>query len=234
MFSRMSILIVGYNSIERKKKALELAQDKFQSKSVDIVFINNEEGEIGIAEVKEAKRKSILKPYFSPSKTLIFLELHRSSLAAQNALLKLVEEPPANTFIIITADNENLLPAPIVSRCQLIKLKEDDKGKKVSDEEINFILFTSMGEKMEKAEFLSKNKEEAITYLKSLIINLRKILLVKLGKTKEKIPEKLEKKSSKELILLIRKIQKGLNTVENSNVNLRLFLENILLEITAD
>lgn len=41
--------------------------------------------------------------------------------AAANALLKTLEEPSKNTFIILVTDNLFLLPATIRSRCQIIK-----------------------------------------------------------------------------------------------------------------
>lgn len=42
--------------------------------------------------------------------------------AAANALLKTLEEPAANVFIILTAHNISSLPATIRSRCQIIKM----------------------------------------------------------------------------------------------------------------
>lgn len=42
--------------------------------------------------------------------------------AEGNKLLKLIEEPPANTLFILVAENENLILPTIVSRCQLIKI----------------------------------------------------------------------------------------------------------------
>ena len=41
--------------------------------------------------------------------------------AAANALLKTLEEPSKNTFIILVTDNLFLLPATIRSRCQIVK-----------------------------------------------------------------------------------------------------------------
>jgi len=43
--------------------------------------------------------------------------------AAANALLKTLEEPAANVFIILTAHNLSALPATIRSRCQIINMQ---------------------------------------------------------------------------------------------------------------
>ena len=39
-----------------------------------------------------------------------------------NKLLKLIEEPPANTLFILVAENESLVLPTILSRCQLVKI----------------------------------------------------------------------------------------------------------------
>lgn len=43
------------------------------------------------------------------------------NIAASNALLKTLEEPPANTVIFLLTENPNALPATIRSRCQTLK-----------------------------------------------------------------------------------------------------------------
>lgn len=43
------------------------------------------------------------------------------NIAASNALLKTLEEPPANTIIFLLTENSSTLPATIRSRCQILK-----------------------------------------------------------------------------------------------------------------
>jgi DNA polymerase-3 subunit delta' len=43
-----------------------------------------------------------------------------------NKLLKLIEEPPANTLFILVAENESLILSTILSRCQLVKVPAID------------------------------------------------------------------------------------------------------------
>jgi DNA polymerase-3 subunit delta' len=40
----------------------------------------------------------------------------------RNKLLKLIEEPPADTLFILVAENEEAILATILSRCQLVKV----------------------------------------------------------------------------------------------------------------
>ncbi len=63
-----------------------------------------------------------------------------------NALLKILEEPPENTTIILVSDHKNMLFQTIISRCQSIEIPP------LSDE---YILKWFMKRKSENAEFLA-------------------------------------------------------------------------------
>ncbi len=56
-------------------------------------------------------------------KIAIIYNTENINIFGANALLKTLEEPPKNTHIILLTDNINLLPATVVSRCQLIKFQ---------------------------------------------------------------------------------------------------------------
>jgi len=76
---------------------------------------------IGIDRIRAAIRQANLKPYEAKKKVFIINEAHAMNLAASNAFLKTLEEPPHDTvFILISRSKELLLPT-IVSRCQVIK-----------------------------------------------------------------------------------------------------------------
>ena len=67
-----------------------------------------------------------LKPFKGKTKVVVIQSYESITKEAQNALLKVLEEPPANTLIIIlTLKKEFLLPT-ILSRCKIINLKEEN------------------------------------------------------------------------------------------------------------
>jgi DNA polymerase-3 subunit delta' len=81
----------------------------------------NSQGKITAEECNDIIRKLSLKSFESEYKVLIMWmpELMGNE---GNKLLKLIEEPPANTlFILVTANEELVLPT-IISRCQLVKV----------------------------------------------------------------------------------------------------------------
>jgi DNA polymerase III gamma/tau subunit len=82
---------------------------------------------IGIEDVKLMQKKIVLKPIRSPQKAVIIEDAHLLTTEAQNALLKVLEEPPANTILILGANTKESLLPTILSRCQLFVLEEDKK-----------------------------------------------------------------------------------------------------------
>jgi len=58
-----------------------------------------------------------------PGRGRVFIinEAHTMSTAAQNALLKTLEEPPANTFILLITSQDDMLLPTVRSRCQSVR-----------------------------------------------------------------------------------------------------------------
>lgn len=81
----------------------------------------NSQGKITAEECNDIIRKLNLKSFESEYKILI-MWMPELLGTEGNKLLKLIEEPPANTLIILVAENESLILPTIVSRCQLIKI----------------------------------------------------------------------------------------------------------------
>lgn len=77
---------------------------------------------ISVAEIRELKRGIFLKAFEAKTKVVIVWHADLVNVQGANAFLKLLEEPPDDTLIILTcADMGQLLPT-IVSRCQQVQL----------------------------------------------------------------------------------------------------------------
>jgi len=111
----------------------EVLQD---TKLVDLAYAKsldpNVKDSIGIDAVREIKNFLWQKPNASPRRALIIDDAELLTTEAQNALLKLTEEPPVSSLLIlITADMESILPT-IASRMQKVyfgPVKEAELGK---------------------------------------------------------------------------------------------------------
>jgi DNA polymerase-3 subunit delta' len=82
---------------------------------------DNKQGNITAEECNSIIRSLNLKSFESKYKVLL-LWLPEYLGKEGNKLLKLIEEPPANTLFILVAENEELILPTILSRCQLVRI----------------------------------------------------------------------------------------------------------------
>jgi len=95
--------------------------------------------DIKIDQVRQMQQSLALAPYQSQWRVVIIPDFQNATVAASNALLKSLEEPPARAIIILTADaRENLLET-IASRCGILRLRPMSVGAvaKVLQSELN-------------------------------------------------------------------------------------------------
>lgn len=85
----------------------------------------NKQGNITADECNDIIRKLSLKSFESKYKILV-LWMPEYLGREGNKLLKLIEEPPADTLFILVAENEEAILPTILSRCQLVKVPAPD------------------------------------------------------------------------------------------------------------
>ena len=88
---------------------------------LQFIGAENKQGNITAEECNDIIHKLSLKSFESPWKILI-MWMPEYLGKEGNKLLKLIEEPPADTLFILVAENEDTILPTIVSRCQLIKI----------------------------------------------------------------------------------------------------------------
>jgi DNA polymerase III delta prime subunit len=220
MSSMRSFLIIGGTKEERLAKAESL---KPEVKREDKIFLKSEMS-LGINDVRRLQHRLYLKPYSSAFNVAIIPEAEKLTFPAQNAMLKLLEEPPENTIIILCSfASEALLPT-VVSRCQMIKLPSKSRVKIdkslvfQSKKLIRNILRTRMGERIKMAGEIAKSRQQAIEFCQTQLIVWREIMLKEVNKDKKK-----------EFGRIIREIDKALKMLE-ANTNPKLVIEDLLLK----
>ncbi|MFM7102748.1 MAG: DNA polymerase III subunit gamma/tau, partial [Verrucomicrobiota bacterium] len=93
-----------------------------EGRSLDVLEIDGASNN-GVEQVRELRDTVKFAPATSKFKIYIIDEVHMLSVAAFNALLKTLEEPPAHVkFLFATTDPEKVLPT-ILSRCQRFDLR---------------------------------------------------------------------------------------------------------------
>jgi DNA polymerase-3 subunit delta' len=76
---------------------------------------------IRIARARAVIQRANTKPFDARYHAFIFVDAHAMREEAQNALLKLVEEPPAHAVVIFVTPNQEAMLYTIRSRCQRVR-----------------------------------------------------------------------------------------------------------------
>ena len=87
----------------------------------DVIRIQPTGAALRIARIRALCETLSLKPYEARVRVVIITDAHAMTAAAGNALLKLLEEPPEQTMLILTAPQATDLLPTIVSRCQAVR-----------------------------------------------------------------------------------------------------------------
>lgn len=75
---------------------------------------------IRINSIRDIISKSYLSTSHNHKKIFIISEADKMKQEASNALLKILEEPPRNSILILTTSKLNMLPQTVIGRCQSI------------------------------------------------------------------------------------------------------------------
>ncbi|MFP4555367.1 MAG: ATP-binding protein [Bacteroidales bacterium] len=121
-----------------------------ESNWYNIIGLENKLGIISTSEGSEVIKKISLKSFESEYKTLIMWLPERMNLWAANKLLKLIEEPPAKTLLLLVSDNPGTIISTILSRTQLVKFPP------IAREEIALALVERHNLQPEKANEISR------------------------------------------------------------------------------
>lgn len=238
----------------------------------DFIFIEPENREIQIGQIRDLRSRLTLHPFVSRFKSVIIDRAHLLNQEAQSALLKILEEPRGETIFILVSEFPQMLLPTILSRVEIIKFRpvknsEIEKylnSRGVAPKEAGEIILLSFGKPGRAIDFLDNSvkrnrQEEALKeisklansdfgfrfrYAKDLsqdINNMNETLDIWLRYFREILFAKIRKSednnspfvqySFPKLQKIIKLIQNTISLVSTTNVNSRLALEILLLEL---
>ena len=112
----------------------EMCESITAGSAVDVMEIDAASNR-GIDDIRELREKIKLAPMKAKNKVFIIDEVHMLTAEAANALLKILEEPPANTLFILCTTEPDKLPITVISRCTRVQFgtpsQEDIQNKLV-------------------------------------------------------------------------------------------------------
>lgn len=214
------------------QSSLILAKDKSKASAHILNFLKEEgidpidvnlqtfEKAMGIPDVRNIQKSISLKPFRGKTKAVVIQAYENITTEAQNALLKVLEEPPANTLIIISISRKELLLPTILSRCKIVDLKEKETPMINEDREkfndiLNIIFNGTIAAKLKIAQDVAKGTEDASIWLEKMILFAREKLI--------------ENYSDFKYQNFLRQLQKTYTITKSTNVSKRVALENLFL-----
>ena len=90
----------------------------------DLTVVQPEEDATAIVvdQIRAVIRFLSLRPHTSPRKVVFLGPAEKMNINAANSLLKALEEPPADSVLILYSDAPGVLPATIRSRCSQVRI----------------------------------------------------------------------------------------------------------------
>jgi DNA polymerase-3 subunit delta' len=114
----------------------------------DVMVISPEKNVLKIEQMRAMKQTAYLKPMVGRKRIFIIDQAEKMNEEAANSVLKILEEPPAFTHIILVTHNPYLILPTIKSRCQ------DLSFSSISKQDIKKVLMEK-GQDEEKAQIIS-------------------------------------------------------------------------------
>jgi DNA polymerase III delta prime subunit len=130
----------------------------------------------------------------SRARIVIIDQAHLLNPQAANALLKVVEEPPPETYFILVTPEFSLLLPTLRSRVQRIRFApgeyvDDPDQRELRDLAVRFLEQAGLGQRaaLEEAQAESKDREIALQFVRSLQRELRKQTLARASSDSESL-----------------------------------------------
>ncbi len=211
----------------------------------DLHIISKDGAMIKVDEIRDIKEKAKVYPNDGDKSVFIICEAQNMNPQAQNALLKIFEEPARHVCFILTCPSKSSLLETITSRATAYFAGEDTgetvgesdaKAKQLAAELLVSMTSENEFQFMKKTAALQKDKALFALMLKHMQPIIRDALVLASGSknlvsNEKDISEKLRNiLTQKKLMLLLTEIQSLMETVENSaNHNLSLTRFSALL-----
>lgn len=97
----------------------------FSSHSLqDLQNAKHKKESIGIDVIRAIKETAYIKPNEANKKIYVFTDAQNITVQAQNALLKLIEEPPISAIFVLLVPSKSLLLPTILSRATLLQMEK--------------------------------------------------------------------------------------------------------------
>jgi len=200
----------------------------------DICVISSDTSVINKSLIKNLQKEFSNKSLLNGKRIYIIKEAEKLNGFSANTILKFLEEPEDDIIAFLITDNRYHVIDTIISRCQILTLKDDSVNFDINDQIIDlldcvlnpnnfFIRYNSYI----KDTFVDKN------VLKEQLMVAENVILLYLENSKNlsnDVISLLKKKDNKELIRILSVIEDEIPKLE-FNVNFKLWIDSLFAKL---
>jgi DNA polymerase III delta' subunit len=204
----------------------------------DVYWIGSQEDVIKIDDIRQMLGRVVLRPFEARRKVFVLANVERMTAEAANALLKTLEEPAANTLMLLCTSNIDICLDTVKSRCHVVRFfSNSDQLPEHKNRILDMFLSRISNEEYFKA--LSANKEEAAAAMVVLLSWTRDVLLYKAGSSdliyKDRLDDvkRMSQWGTQELGDLCRQIVRVKSLVDD-NLNVKMALSLVRQRLWAN
>lgn len=143
----------------------------------DISVITAKEGKktIAVDQIRALRLEAFIKPHAAMRRVFIIKEAELMNEPSQNALLKVLEEPPKNVVFILVVSSRTLLLPTVISRCTLLSEKKVEAGSadETAQEFLNLALKGKEYEILSLLQPLEKDRRATENFFLNLKIAIK-------------------------------------------------------------
>ncbi len=135
---------------------------------IKTVQAEQDKKEITVDQIRAVRREAFVVPNEAERKVFVIRAAGMMNLYAQNAFLKVLEEPPSRVVFLLAEEEPGLLLPTVRSRCWMISAEGPEQESRRIPEAEKFVSLINAGDELAIAEFcagIEKNDKRTMTEL---------------------------------------------------------------------
>ena len=224
------------NSMEKVSKLID------DNNYPDIVVVSSDSLTIKKEQIIDLEKEFNNKSLFDNKRIYIIKESEKLNASSANTILKFLEEPEDDIVAILLTDNRYHVIDTILSRCQVLSLKENFYNINFSDEIMDLLeLFLSPKKyfinpkNVYSVYFTDKiNSKELLNYISNILISsINYSILNEKNEYSDIFNNILKNNDINKLINILSILDDEIYKL-NFNVNLKLWLDSLFCKLIGD
>lgn len=202
----------------------------------DLFLVSSDSNVINKSLIKELQKEFGNTSLLEGKRIYIIMEAEKMNDASSNTILKFLEEPEDDIIAFLVTDNRYHLIETILSRCQILSLKENSYIYNVDDNFIDFVdCIINPNNFFIKYKSVMKNIFVDKNYMRDRLYELENAILDYLNtdsnrEFNEDLKFVFDKKSEEELINIISIIEEEVKKLVY-NVNFKLWIDSLFSKL---